>query len=149
MALLLDAPELVLAHAEIVAALPLSDPQLDRLRHELLNLAASGIRLERRGLEHHLERLGLAATVQRLAARRGFGSATAEQVPGGPAARQGGTADGEEIEARWLAAAAQLRLLADHGSERARALDRFNREPSEENWRDLQRLVQASQRQDP
>lgn len=149
MALLLEAPDLVLAHAELVAALPLTDAQLDRLRHELLNLAASGIRLEKPGLQHHFERSGLAELVQRLAARRMIGAVAAEQVPDGVSARQGGTADVEEIEKRWLAAAAQLRLLADLGPERARALDRFNREPSEENWRDLQRLVQASQRQEP
>jgi DNA primase len=148
MALLVEAPSLVLTHAELVAALPLAEAQLDRLRHELLNLAASGIRLENPGLQHHLDRSGLAELVQRLAARRAKGAGAAEQVPDGVSARQGGTADVEEIEKRWLAAVAQLRLLADLGSERAKALDRFNREPSEENWRDLQRLVQAAQRQD-
>ncbi|MGC8534984.1 MAG: DNA primase [Rhizomicrobium sp.] len=148
MALLLEAPTLVLTHAELVAALPLADAQLDRLRHELLNLAASGIRLEFPGLQHHLERAGLAELVQRLAVRRAIGAGAAEQVPDGVSARQGGTADVEESETRWLAAVAQLRLLADLGAERTRALDRFNREPSEENWRDLQRLVQAAQRQD-
>ncbi len=149
MALLAEAPSLVLAHAELVATLPLSEAQLDRLRHELLNLAASGIRLENPGLQHHLERSGLAELVQRLAARRAKAAGAAEQVPDGVSARQGGTADVVEIEKRWLAAVAQLRLLADLGAERAKALDRFNREPSEENWRDLQRLVQAAQRQDP
>ncbi len=149
MALLVEAPTLVGVHAELVAALPLAEAQLDRLRRELLNLAASGVRLENPGLQHHLERSGLAELVQRLAARRLIGAGAAEQVPDGVSARQGGTADVEEIEKRWLAAVAQLRLLADLGAERARALDRFNREPSEENWRDLQRLVQAAQRQDP
>ena len=44
MGLLLQNPELVDTQAEALADFPFADPALDRLRHELLNLAASGSR---------------------------------------------------------------------------------------------------------
>ena len=81
--LLLEAPELALTHAETLAALPFSDPHLDKLRHELLNLAASGFRLEKQGLEAHLVRSGMAELVERLKARRAAG----QLRPGGRGAR--------------------------------------------------------------
>jgi DNA primase len=40
--LLAEAPAIALTHAEMLAELNVRDPLLDRLRHELLNLAASG-----------------------------------------------------------------------------------------------------------
>ena len=43
-------PKSPIRHGEILAELPFSDRSLDRLRHELLNLAASGFRLENPGL---------------------------------------------------------------------------------------------------
>ncbi|MDE2350915.1 MAG: DNA primase [Alphaproteobacteria bacterium] len=104
--LLLEVPELAAAHAETLAALVFSDPQLDRLRRELLNLAASGSRLENRGLKTHLQRSGMAELVQRLQARHGSSQIAAADRT------QEGTTDGEDIEARWLGAVAQLREMA-------------------------------------
>src|SRR5262249_2348920 len=43
--LLLEAPEIAQLHGELLAALSFTEPLLDRLREELLNLAASGSRL--------------------------------------------------------------------------------------------------------
>ena len=57
--LLVESPEIVLAEAESLAILDLTDPSLDRLRHELLNLAASGSSLEKAGVQTHFTRKGM------------------------------------------------------------------------------------------
>jgi DNA primase len=125
--LLLQDPEIAARHGEVLAALHFSDPLLDRLRQELLNLAASGRRLEKGGLENHLVRAGLAELVERLLAQ----SARA------PAGQQ--SAEGED--ARFLEAAAQLREMAELAPERKRAVERFKSEATEENWLQAQRLL--------
>ena len=137
--LLLEAPELALTYAETLAALPFSDPNLDKLRHELLNLAASGVRLEKQGLEDHLQRSGMAELVERLVARRAAG-----QLGAADEARervQGEVPDGDDVEARWLRATAQLREMAEFGPERARAFERYKSEATEESWHDAHRLL--------
>ncbi len=65
--LLLEAPEIALSEAESLAVLDLADPSLDRLRHELLNLAASGSSLEKAGVQTHLSRKGMADLLARFA----------------------------------------------------------------------------------
>ena len=125
--LLLQDPEIAARHGETLAALHFSDPLLDRLRQELLNLAASGRRLEKGGLENHLVRAGLAELVERHLAP----SARA------PAGRE--SAEGED--ARFLEAAAQLREMAELAPERNRAVERFKAEATEENWLQAQRLL--------
>jgi len=137
LALILQAPEILERQHENFAALPLSDHSLDSLRHELLNLAASGFRLETRGLEDHLVRAGMAALVERLRTRRAALSVDSES------ARQaaGGVGVAGEIEERWLRAASQLREMAESGPERRQALERFKSEASEESWREWHRLV--------
>jgi hypothetical protein len=140
--LLLEAPEILERCHEVLASLPLSDRSLDSLRHELLNLAASGFRLETGSLEDHLIRAGMAALVERLKTRRAGNSVESDSV-GSDRARQGaerGGADADEIEVRWLRAAAQLREIAQAGPERRQALERFKSEASEESWQDWCRL---------
>jgi DNA primase len=132
--LLLEAPELGLRHGELLAALPFSEPLLDRLRHELLNLAASGFRLETGRLEDHLVRSGMSDLVQRLRARRASGDI-------GPAHEMTDGGDAENVEARWLRAATQLREMAELDPERKRAVERFNSEATEESWSDAHRLL--------
>ncbi|MBI1330759.1 MAG: DNA primase [Alphaproteobacteria bacterium] len=132
--LLLEVPELALHHAETLAALPFSDPILDRLRHELLNLAASGFHLEKRGLENHLVRTGLGNIVERLKAR-GVQKSVEDDGKG--------SADGDDAEARWLSAAAQLREMAELAPERQRAVERFTSEATEESWQAARRLLGA------
>jgi DNA primase len=137
LSLLLEAPEIAQRQGELLAALPLSDRSLDRLRNELLNLAASGFRLETGRLEDHLVRAGMAELVERLNARRakgGHGADTAHESAGGGA-------DLEEIEARWLAAAVQLREIAEIGPERRQAVERFKTDANEETWRGAHRLL--------
>jgi DNA primase len=58
--LLVESPEVVPVEAESLAGLDVVDPSLDRLRHELLNLAASGSSLEKAGVQAHFTRKGMA-----------------------------------------------------------------------------------------
>jgi DNA primase len=130
--LLFQTPALATLHSETLAGLRFSDTSLDRFRHELLNLAASGFRLESRGLENHLVRKGMAELVALFGARSGDSDAVpADPVPGGP----------EDREARFLGAVASLREMAELEPERSRAVERFNDEPSAETWADAQRLL--------
>jgi len=122
--LLLEDPEIAHRHGETLAALHFSDALLDRLRQELLNLAASGLRLEKGGLESHLIRAGMTALVERLVAH------TADM-----------SQEGEDVDARFLRAAAQLREMADLVPERLRALERFKSEATEESWQEARRLL--------
>ena len=124
--LLLEDPEIAHRHGETLAALHFSDALLDRLRQELLNLAASGLRLEKGGLESHLTRVGMAELVERLVAHR----APADMGQ-----------EGEDADARFLRAAAQFREMADLVPERLRALERFKSEATEESWQEARRLL--------
>jgi DNA primase len=128
-ALLLAEPQLAERHGELLAELPFSDASLDRLRQQLLNLAASGSRLEKRGFENHLGRLGMAELVVRLTAR----------ATGADAASQGD--DAGDSDARFLKAASDLREMAEREPERARAMERFKSEGTEESWLDAQKLL--------
>jgi DNA primase len=124
--LILDEPALAERYAELLAALLFSDPLLDRLRQELLNVAASGSRLEKTGLENHLIRHGMADIVERLKAHN---VRTSE--------------GGEDTDVRFLRAASQLRDMAELDPERRRALERFKREPNEESWLEVRRLLEG------
>ena len=64
-------PGLALTHGELVASLPFADPSLDRLRHELLNLAASGSSLEKPPVLTHFIRQGMAELLTRLGVASG------------------------------------------------------------------------------
>jgi len=127
--LLLQSPDIADKHGEILAALPFSDRSLDSLRRELLNLAASGFRLENPGLETHLVRRGMADLVARLS-RAGPGDLTEVSSVGGA----------EDVEARFLRAVAQLRDMAEFEPERQRAAERLKSEATEESWTEFQRL---------
>jgi DNA primase len=131
-ALLLETPAIALHHGELLAALPLGEPQLDRLRHELLNLAASGSSLEKAGLENHLLRQGMAELAARLAVRC--------PVPDG-SFRADNDQPVQDHEARFLRVAADLREMAQIAPERARAFERFKRDASAENEREAYRLL--------
>src|SRR5471032_2206351 len=65
--LLVESPEIALLEAESLANLDLADPSLDRLRHELLNLAASGSSLEKAGVQAHFTKQGMAELLVRFA----------------------------------------------------------------------------------
>ncbi|HEY4263679.1 MAG TPA: DNA primase, partial [Micropepsaceae bacterium] len=53
LALLVCSPHLIDRYSEALAWLALDDPQLDRIRRELLNLAASGKSLDKAAVENH------------------------------------------------------------------------------------------------
>jgi DNA primase len=99
--LLVESPEIALAEAEILAILDVTDPSLDRLRHELLNLAASGSSLEKAGVQTHFTRKGMADLLARFA--------------GSPA---------EDPQASFQRAVSDLRALAGHQSDARRLLER-------------------------
>ncbi len=130
-ALLLETPSLALSHGEKLAELPFQDPLLDRLRHELLNLAASGSSLEKSPVLTHFMRLGMAELLARLGATPKPGAATPDSMPG------------DETEARFLRAAADFRDMAEREPERERALRRFAAEGSEESWHEARRLLRS------
>lgn len=138
MGMLLEFPLLIERQQEILAALPLADRRLDTLRHELLNVAASGFRLETGNLEGHLVRAGMGELVERLRSRRAPGGVDSDLVQ---KSMDAGASDVGETELRWLRAAAQLREMAEADPERSRALERFKAEASEESWRDWRRLA--------
>jgi DNA primase len=72
--------------------------------------------------------------VERLRARRASG----DIVPAHDGSEGG---DAEDVEARWLRAATQLREIAELDPERKRAVERFNSEATEESWGDAHRLL--------
>ena len=131
-ALLLEQPALAHAHGEKLAELSFRDPSLDRLRHELLNLAASGSSLEKAPVLNHLVRLGMAELLTRLnAAPKPGPHPAAESLPE------------DDTEARFLRAAADFRALAEWEPERDRALQRLGVEGSEDAWREAQRYLRT------
>jgi DNA primase len=99
--LLVESPDIALAEAESLAILDLADPSLDRLRHELLNLAASGSSLEKAGVQTHFTRKGMADLLVRFA-----GSAV------------------EDPHASFQRALADLRELSGHQTDARRLLER-------------------------
>jgi DNA primase len=99
--LLVESPEIALAEAESLAILDLTDPSLDRLRHELLNLAASGSSLEKTGVQTHFTRKGMADLLVRFA---------------------GSTV--EDPHASFQRAMADLRELSGHQTDARRLLER-------------------------
>ena len=131
-ALLLEQPGLAHAHGEQLAALSFRDPSLDRLRHELLNLAASGSSLEKTPVLNHFMRLGMGDLLTHL---------SAASKPGPNQAAESSPED--DTEARFLRAAADFRALAEWEPERERALQRLAAEGSEEAWREAQRYLRS------
>jgi DNA primase len=129
-ALLLELPSLALRHGELLAELVFQDRSLDRLRHELLNLAASGSSLEKTPVLTHLERLGMAELLAKLGVRRD--------------PRPSESVSEDETEARFLRASADFRGLAEWEPERERALRRFAADGSEESWREASRFLRSS-----
>src|SRR6185503_10958647 len=64
--LLICSPHLIERYSEALAWLTLDDPQLDRIRKELLNLAASAASLDKTSIEGHFVRQGIGTLAERL-----------------------------------------------------------------------------------
>jgi DNA primase len=140
--LLLEHQEIALSQTENLASIPFSDRVLDRFRHELLNLAASGVRLEKAGVENHLIRAGLGDLLSRFGESRTPDGHASDTSAGSQLPVSGENAQAD-VESQWLLAAAQLREMAEAASERRQAVERFNTEASEESWHEAHRLIRA------
>ena len=131
--LLICSPHLIERYSEALAWLALDDPQLDRVRRELLNLAASGKRLDKAAVENHLVGQGFSALAERLKTH----SVLLSDLKG--------QADDEAREALWLRTRAQLADPDSSGvgelkTRRDQALQRYLDGGANEAWDELQRL---------
>ena len=131
--LLICAPHLIDRYAEALAWLSLDDPQLDRIRRELLNLAASDKRLDKAAVENHLVRQGLGVLAERLKTHSVLLSDLKGQV------------DEDAREILWLRTRAQLADpdssgLGELKARRDRALQNYLDGGVNEDWDELQRL---------
>jgi DNA primase len=131
--LLLCAPHLIERYSEALAWLTLDDPQLDRLRRELLNVVLSGIRLEKVALEGHLRRQGIGELAERLKTDSVLQSDLK------------GHADEEAREALLLRTKEQLAApdfsgVGELKTRRDEALQRYLDSGANEDWDELQRL---------
>jgi len=131
--LLISSPELIERYSEALAWLTFDDPQLDRIRRELLNLAASGKRLDNPAVENHLVRQGLGGLSERLKSHSVLQSDLK------------GQADEQAREALWLKTKAQLANpdfsgVGDLKARRDEALQRYLNGGLEADWDELQRL---------
>jgi len=142
--LLICAPYLIERYSEALAWLALDDPQLDRIRRELLNVAASGKRLDKPAVENHLVLQGLGALAERLTTHSVLQSDLK------------GQADDQAREALWLRTRAQLADRDTFGAgelkaRRDEALQRYLDGGTNEDWDELQRLngeIRASREAD-
>jgi DNA primase len=133
LALLICSPHLIDRYSEALAWLALDDPQLDRVRRELLNLAASGKKLDKAAVENHLVRQGLGVLAERLKTHSVLQSDLR------------GQADEEAREALWLRTRAQLADpdasgIGDLKARRDSALQRYLDGGANDDWDELQRL---------
>jgi DNA primase len=137
-ATILRFPELLDAHTESFADMPLDRPELDKLRCEILEIAASGASLDRWGLRDHLK-------------ERGTGHISDQLM--GHAARKhpylmDDRAEKEEAEDNWSHVLALHTEVLSLRREAKEAEVRFQQESTSENWQRLQQvqtqLMQAS-----
>ena len=140
MGLVLAAPSLIEKHAEMLAQLGFSDPQLDRLKRELLHLAASGVALERTVVENHLVRQGLSMLAERLMSQTGV-----QVVTNGVAEGAVTGLDDATHEAAWRRAVAQFHdpetpAYGELKHRRDAALKRYLDGGAHEDWDELQRV---------
>jgi hypothetical protein len=129
--LLLQNPELVGRQAEALANFHFADQELDRLRHELLNLAASAARLERASVENHLSKQGFGELVERLKAQMVVRTALT------------GGADEEQDEARSARVIAQLHdpdQRSELAKQRDTVFERYLQRGEDEDLKELLRL---------
>ena len=127
------ASHLIEPYSEALAWLGLGDPQLDRVRRELLNLAASGRSLDKTAVENHLVGQGLSWLAERLKTHSVLQSDLR------------GHADDDAREALWLRTRAQLAdpdsaAVGELKTRRDGALQRYLDCDSNEDWNELQRL---------
>ena len=125
----LNHPWLVADHAEALAGVSISDPSLDSLLNEIIDVSAQGDHLDRTALHTHLETHGLSHVAHRL-----LSDETLKTV-----AFSGGEADPVIAEEGFNAT---LKECAAGGFEAdlQRAQADFEMDPSEENWSRLEQI---------
>ena len=121
MRMLLQHPFLVNEATEEIAAIDLPEPELDRLRREILQVEVLQPGLDASGLRQHLERCGFGSTVDGLLS---------------PSLDHAGFLSGEEdddaVRQGWLHV---LRMIREEvRSERASAAEALARDPSDATW---------------
>src|SRR5712671_1287817 len=119
--MLLHHPFLVAEATEEIAAIDFPEPELDRLRREILQVEVLQPGLDASGLRQHLERCGFAATLD------GLLSPSVDHA--GFLGRDG---DDEAVRQGWLHV---LRMIGEENrSERASAAEALARDPSDATW---------------
>jgi DNA primase len=119
--MLLQHPFLVSEATEEIAEIDFPEPELDRLRREILQVEVLQPGLDASGLRQHLERCGFAATLD------GLLSPSVDHA--GFLGRDG---DDEAVRQGWLHV---LRMIGEENrSERASAAEALARDPSEATW---------------
>jgi DNA primase len=119
--MLLQHPFLVAEATEEIAEIDFPEPELDRLRREILQVEVVQPGLDALGLRQHLERCGFAATLD------GLLSPSVDHA--GFLGRDG---DDEAVRQGWLHV---LRMIGEEDrSERASAADALARDPSDATW---------------
>ncbi len=118
--MVLQHPFLIAEASEDIAALDFPEPELDKLRREILEVEVLRPGLDASALRQHLERCGLNTTVERLLSpsvdHAGFLSRDA---------------DVESVRLGWLHV---LRMIRDERAERASAAEALAEDPSPANW---------------
>ena len=130
--LLICVPRLIERYSEALAWITLDDPQLDRLRRELLNLAVSGKSLDKETVEGHLQGQGIGVLAGRLTAHSVLQADLRE-------------ADEEAREVLWQRTKAQLADpdflgVGELKAQRDAALRHYLDSGAIEDWEELQRL---------
>ena len=119
--MLLHYPFLAGEASEEIAAIDFPEPELDRLRREILQVEVLRPGLDASGLRQHLERCGFGSTLDGLLSPS-FGHA----------GFLAGDGDEEAVRQGWLHV---LRMIREEArSERASAADALARDPSEATW---------------
>ena len=119
--MLLQHPFLVGEATEEIAEIDFPEPELDRLRREILQVEVLQPGLDASGLRQHLERCGFAATLD------GLLSPSVDHA--GFLGRDG---DDEAVRQGWLHV---LRMIGEENrSERASAAEALARDPSDATW---------------
>ncbi|TNE58118.1 MAG: DNA primase [Alphaproteobacteria bacterium] len=126
----LNHPELLEKHLETFADVTLSRPELDKLRAEIIEIAASGATLDRATLRDHLEKRGTAHLADELERQK----SVVFQRFAGPNAEY---AHAEESWLHILSIHHEVLLLQGEAREAEAA---FQQEMNEENWRRLQSI---------
>lgn len=123
-------PELLDAHGESFADMLLERPELDKLRRDILDVAASGVALDMSELRNHLKGKGalhLADQLLRHASQKHAHVLSKEAEP-------------RDAEENWLHVLALHREMLSLKREAKEAEVLFQQDGSSENWQRLQRI---------